>query len=707
MCDMTDTPVLTALLDATRLSALHTTENGRIVARTSQPDAAGSAYRTALVELTGGGTLPLTRGNASVGSVALAEDGSTFFTAKRTGEDGKDAEDAQLWALPPRGEARELATRPGGFGTLHLAGRTLVAELEVHSRAADEAEHATLAAERKDAKVTAALHSQFPTRYWDADLGPFRSVLAVAELPEDLDHAEPTPAPGADTQAASEATSRGRHAGGASSEAPGTSGAKDEEPAASLLHFRHLTMPPGRLHGWSSDKQGRFALAVMLDTVDALLGYGRLYLLDLTGEQEPRLLLDGSAEAEYWPGAFSPDGTRALVSREQVWSENASLSSAVHVVDLTTGATEQLWPEHDFWVDPVWLDEQTLVATSDDHGRGSVWIGSLSDAAPRRLAGGPEQELTFSGASVANGSVIAIASGISVAPHPVSIDTATGAVTQLPNPATALEQGGTLTEVTATAEDGTELRAWLRVPEGEGPHPLVVFAHGGPWGSWNAWTFRWNPGPFVAAGYAVLMPDPAISTGYGQHMIDRGQQELGGTPFNDIMALTDATVARADIDETRTAFAGGSYGGYMANWVAGHTGDRFRCIVTHASLWDTESMGHTTDNAGWDRPMRVQNPRYNPKEAVAEIEVPLLVIHGDRDYRVPIAQGQALWYDLNAFSATPKDADGRTRHRYLYFPDEGHWITGRGNAEVWYRTFIAFLDEHVQGKETELPSTLG
>src|SRR5699024_479256 len=137
------------------------------------------------------------------------------------------------------------------------------------------------------------------------------------------------------------------------------------------------------------------------------------------------------------------------------------------------------------------------------------------------------------------------------------------------------------------AADGTEVRAWLRLPEGEGPHPLVVFAHGGPWGSWNAWTYRWNPGPFVAAGYAVLLPDPAISTGYGQSMIDRGQHELGGAPFTDIMALTDAVVARDDIDAERTAFAGGSYGGYMANWVAGHTGDRFRCIVTHASLWDT------------------------------------------------------------------------------------------------------------------------
>src|SRR5690606_17721132 len=229
-------------------------------------------------------------------------------------------------------------------------------------------------------------------------------------------------------------------------------------------------------------------------------------------------------------------------------------------------------------------------------GRGAVWIGDVTDAAPRRLAGGPGQDLAFSDLSLAGGEIIAAASGIAVAPHPVRIDRSSGAVEELPNPADALAQSGTLTEVTAAAEDGTELRAWLRLPEGDGPHPLVVFAHGGPWGSWNAWTYRWNPGPFVDAGYAVLLPDPAISTGYGQSMIDRGQHELGGAPFTDIMALTDQAIAREDIDEDRTAFAGGSYGGYMANWVAGHTGDRFRCIVTHASLWDTESMGRTTDN---------------------------------------------------------------------------------------------------------------
>src|SRR5699024_790316 len=178
----------------------------------------------------------------------------------------------------------------------------------------------------------------------------------------------------------------------------------------------------------------------------------------------------------------------------------------------------------------------------------SVWIGAPEDPAPRRLAGGPEQELAFSSASVAGGAIIASASGIAVAPHPVRIDPAAGAVQALPNPADPVDLPGTPSAAAATAEDGTALRAWLRLPEGAGPHPLAVFAPGGPWGSWHAWTYRWTPGPFVAAGYAVLLPDPAISTGYGQAMIDRGQHQLGGTPYTDIMALTDVTTAREDID---------------------------------------------------------------------------------------------------------------------------------------------------------------
>ena len=679
---MTSTSIET-LLDATRLTGLETTEGGRIVARVSALDAKGTSYRGALVEIDGERLVPLTRGSASIGAVALAEDGTTFFTAKRVGEDGEETEDAQLWALPPRGEARELASRPGGFGGLAVAGRHLLTELEIHSQATDETTHAELSATRTKAKVTAALHSGFPTRYWDHDLGPSRTVLAIAALPEDLATAERTPAPTAE------------EAGG------------DEDAPTQVLHLRHVTMPPGRLVDWTVDRTGEQALVAMADSRGDRLAVTDLYLLDLVGAQPPRLLREGTNQLEHGPGEFSPSGDRALIGRHRVWTQTQTMSVGIELLDLATGESAAVWPELDHWVEPVWLDENTLVATSDDTGRGAVWIGGVSDAAPRRLAGGPQQDLAFSDLSIAGGAIIASASGIAVAPHPVRIDRSSGAVEALPNPADALAQEGTLTEVTATAEDGTALRAWLRLPAGEGPHPLVVFAHGGPWGSWNAWTYRWNPGPFVAAGYAVLLPDPAISTGYGQSMIDRGQHELGGAPYTDIMALVDVTIAREDIDESATAFAGGSYGGYMANWVAGHTGDRFRCIVTHASLWDTETMGSTTDNAGWHRPMIEQNARYNPKDSVREIVAPMLVIHGDKDYRVPIAQGHALWHDLHEYSATPRDAQGRSRHRYLYFPDEGHWIQGRGNAQVWYETFLGFLDEHVRGETWERPATLG
>ena len=711
---MTSATSIETLLDAARLGGLTTTRGGRILATVSRPDAKGTAYRTALVELEDDRILPLTRGAASIGAVAAAEDGTTFFTAKRVGEDGEEADDAQLWALPVRGEARELAARPGGFGRLELAGNLLVTELQVHSQASDEVEHAKLSKERKQAKVTAALHDAFPTRYWDHDLGPARPVLAIAELPEDLMAAKPTLPPGVPDPDAAESTTDEPAADRTDTAADDTatadtapSDADDDTPRRQVLHFRHIPMPPGRLVAWSVDRAGTRALVAMSDSRHDLLAVADLYLLDLTGEQEPRLLREATAETQHYPGPFSPDGSRALIGRSRTWTEEATLSSSAEMLDLATGATTTVWPEDDDWLDIDWLDDATLVATGDDHGRGSVWIGGLTDPAPRRLAGGPGQQLTFSDLQVAGEQLVASASGITVAPHPVRIDPATGTVTALPNPADELDAPGQLTEVTAHGADGTEVRAWLRLPDGEGPHPLVVFAHGGPWGSWNAWTYRWNPSPFVDAGYAVLLPDPAISTGYGQAMIDRGQHELGGAPFTDIMALTDATIGRADIDADRTAFAGGSYGGYMANWVAGHTGDRFRCIVTHASLWDTATMGSTTDNAAWERPMRRQNPQYNPKEFVRDIVVPMLVIHGDKDYRVPIAQGHALWYDLNTFSATPRDEQGRTRHRYLYFPDEGHWIMGRGNAQVWYETFIGFLDEHVKGEAPERSAQLG
>ena len=307
------------------------------------------------------------------------------------------------------------------------------------------------------------------------------------------------------------------------------------------------------------------------------------------------------------------------------------------------------------------------------------------------------------------GVVYALRSSYAAPPHPVRIDP-DGTVTALPcvePPALP----GSLTEITANAADGTAVRSWLVLPEdfdGTAPAPLLLWVHGGPLASWNAWHWRWNPWVLAARGYAVLLPDPALSTGYGQDFIQRGWGTWGGAPFDDLMAATDAACAHPRIDAARTAAMGGSFGGYMANWMAGHT-DRFDAIVTHASLWALDQFNSTTDAAYyWLREMtRDMATANSPHRFVKEIRTPMLVIHGDKDYRVPIGEALRLWYELLSESGLPAAEDGTSPHRFLYFPSENHWVLSPQHAKIWYQVVIAFLGRHVLGDDIELPETLG
>ena len=194
----------------------------------------------------------------------------------------------------------------------------------------------------------------------------------------------------------------------------------------------------------------------------------------------------------------------------------------------------------------------------------------------------------------------------------------------------------------------------------------------------------------AARGYAVLLPDPALSTGYGQAFIARGYRDWGTRPCADIMAATEAAVARPDIDADRVAMMGGSYGGYMANWMAGHT-DRFKAIVSHAGLWALDQMFGTTDDPMFWRPQfgdPLTEPEMyeanSPHRHIERIRTPMLVIHGNKDYRVPVGEALRLWWDLARHGAEAK---------FLYFPDENHWILTPGNARIWYETVFAFLAE--------------
>ena len=170
-----------------------------------------------------------------------------------------------------------------------------------------------------------------------------------------------------------------------------------------------------------------------------------------------------------------------------------------------------------------------------------------------------------------------------------------------------------------------------------------------------------------------------------------------------VMRLTDAALTRDDLDGSRTAAMGGSFGGYMANWVAGQT-DRFRAIVTHASLWALDQFGPTTDASWyWGREMTPEMvARNNPAQYADQVVTPMLVIHGDKDYRVPIGEALRLWWDLCSRAKDP----AAMPHRFLYFPDENHWVLSPGNSTLWYETVLAFLDQHVLGEEERVPELL-
>jgi len=237
----------------------------------------------------------------------------------------------------------------------------------------------------------------------------------------------------------------------------------------------------------------------------------------------------------------------------------------------------------------------------------------------------------------------------------------------------------------------------------DSPAPLLLWIHGGPLMSWNAWSWRWCPWLMSARGYAILLPDPALSDGYGQDFVRRGWGQWGGTPYTDLMAATDAALERPEIDQTRTAAMGGSFGGYMANWIATQT-DRFDAIVTHASLWHLDGFSGATDASYyWEKEFGdplTQPERYDansPHKFADNISTPMLVIHGDKDYRVPIGEGLRLWYDLRKRGVESK---------FLYFPDENHWVLTPGNAAIWYETVHAFLAQHVLGRPWERPELL-
>lgn len=653
--------------------------NGTVVATVSEPNEKGTAFITQLVAVEredgADGTGPittryLTHGAESASLLVIGARGEVYFSRK----DGREEEEGSaVWMLPPQGEARIVLRRFEGVDSLQVTNTGVVVTASLMPSAKDVAESDGFAKERSEAKTSAVLYDSFPVRRWNADCGPTERRLFVGGLPalygDDSIELTEVGLPSV-PDSVDEWKLGGAVAG--------------RDGATVLLTMSVRTGITEASQVWSVRFDGA------LGTDGAVAG-------------QPELVA-GDAAKSYSAGEIAPDGTWALVSSHLPPLAGQVLDTEVFRYDLATGEFTGLTEGFDNTPSgSVITGAGDVVVTANRRGRGGVF--RLENGAGTLIT--DDDEYTYSSLSVCGDGLVALRSSLAEPPTVVLIDPRTGRVEVAPPLGAELELPGELTEIFATAEDGTALRAWLALPETEAASPLVIFAHGGPWGSWNDWTWRWNPWPFVARGYAVLLPDPGISTGYGKHMVSRGHDGLGNEPFTDIMALADAAISRPDIDEARQAFAGGSYGGYMANWVAGHTGDRFTCIVSHAGLWDIETMSKATDNGSWYTWMMGELPGggnqatlWSPHLSAEQIQVPMLVIHGDKDYRVPFNQALELWQDLQRLHP-------EAGNKFLYFPDEGHWILKPANAQVWYETFLAFLDEHVLGKEFARPALLG
>jgi dipeptidyl aminopeptidase/acylaminoacyl peptidase len=600
----------------------------------------------------------LTRGAKGESSPTFTADGDLLFIAARPSQDD-DKPPAAVWRLPAAGgEAVEALALPGGVETLRTAREAdvMVVRAPMLPSARDVDDDRRLRNLRKDNKITAILHTGYPIRHWDSDLGPDVPHL-FATGPANGAPVDLTPAPGS-----------------------GLRDADFDVSADGRFVVTHWQMPAAGA--------ARHAVLARID-VD-------------TGE---RTVLADDPGADLWNPAVAPDGSAVAYVRESYSTPECAprislcwLRFGAEPVDVAQDWDR--WPASVTWS----RSGSALIVTADQDGRCPIFSIDLADGTVTQLT---VDDYSYTNVIAGPDDVLyALRSSYCAPPHPVRIDRG-GVVTELP----CLDPPplpGSVEEVHATAPDGSRVRSWLVLPNGNGRAPLLLWIHGGPLGSWNSWHWRWNPWVLAARGYAVLLPDPALSTGYGQHFIQRGWGAWGDAPYDDLMAATDAACEHPRIDADRTAAMGGSFGGYMANWIAGHT-DRFDAIVTHASLWALDQFGATTDASYyWLREMTREMALANsPHRHVGGIRTPMLVIHGDKDYRVPIGEALRLWYELLTDSGVPADADGDSPHAFLYFPSENHWVLAPQHAKIWYQTVIAFLSRHVLGENGEVPETLG
>jgi dipeptidyl aminopeptidase/acylaminoacyl peptidase len=501
-------------------------------------------------------------------------------------------------------------------------------------------------------------------------------------------------------------------------------------------------VPPFSLEGGGgfaiSPDSKELAFTENLDPEPAISTNADIFTLDLTNPAAKPVKVSTSQGGDFNP-AYSPDG-KYLAWRSQLRPGYESDKFRLLLYDRAAKTTKDLLPKFDNWVDEfAWsLRSSNIYFTSGNRGEVDLYLVNVDRTGAAINLGVTGPELFADGAEF---------SGLIPVPHKFEMPTfgvpeqiiATRMKADSPGEAVVLWPGGTSsrpkgqpTDVDDSMDalsrrvthlndallaqldlpkmesfwfpvaDGTKVQGFLIKPpafDSNKKYPVKFLIHGGPQGAWgDSWSYRWNAELFAANGYVVVMINPGGSTGYGQAFVDRVNGDWGGKPYTDLMTGLDyAEQHYPFIDKNRECALGASYGGYMANWVLGHT-NRFKCIVSHDGMFNAESAFGSTEEdwfniwefkgAPWDyygKPDS-ENPfrKWSPSLSAKNFKTPTLVVHGQLDYRLDVSEGYQLFDTLQLLHVPSK---------MLYFPDEGHWVLKPQNSQLWWKTVNDWVDE--------------
>jgi dipeptidyl aminopeptidase/acylaminoacyl peptidase len=429
------------------------------------------------------------------------------------------------------------------------------------------------------------------------------------------------------------------------------------------------------------------------DKVEATSTNNDLFIVSVNGGEAKRIT--GNNPGSDTTPRYSPDG-KYIVYRSQARNGYEADRFRLMLYDRKAGTSKELSTGFDRWVgEMVWApDSQNIFIVAEDRGRELIGVASINGGVKPLISNTASNGITVS----SDGKTLAFTRSSLAAPAEVFAANSDGSGARQLTQANAnilaqldLDKGEDF-EFDGALK--SKIHGFIVKPpqfdKGK-KYPMVLLIHGGPQGAWlDSWGYRWNPQMWAARGYVTVLINPHGSTGYGQAFTEQISGEWGGAVYEDLIKGVDHMIKLGYVDPNRLGAAGGSYGGYMVNWILGHS-DRFKALVSHAGVYNLTSMYATEElwftdwefkGAPWENPELYT--KWSPHLSAKNFKTPTLVVHGELDYRVPVGEGLQLFSTLQRKSVPSK---------LLYYPDEGHWILKPQNSELWYKTVIDWFDQ--------------